>query len=45
VVVANMIRDLFIPTELHVVPTAREDDGLARSSRNVYLRCAPAYFR
>jgi len=32
-----MIRDLLLPVELCVVPTAREDDGLARSSRNRFL--------
>ena len=36
-VVRAMIDDLDVPTELAVVPTVREPDGLARSSRNVYL--------
>ncbi len=36
-VVRAMIEDLNVPVELVVVPTVREDDGLARSSRNVYL--------
>jgi pantoate--beta-alanine ligase len=36
-VVRAMLEDLDFATELVVVPTAREEDGLARSSRNVYL--------
>ncbi|GJG88588.1 pantothenate synthetase 1 [Gemmatimonadetes bacterium T265] len=36
-VVRAMIEDLDVASELVVVPTAREADGLARSSRNVYL--------
>ncbi|MEO8227491.1 MAG: pantoate--beta-alanine ligase, partial [Gemmatimonadota bacterium] len=35
--VRNMVRDLDWPIDLVVVPTAREPDGLALSSRNVYL--------
>jgi pantoate--beta-alanine ligase len=35
--VGRMVRDLDIPTRVEVVPTVREADGLARSSRNRYL--------
>ena len=35
--VRAMMEDLDVATELCVVPTVREADGLARSSRNVYL--------
>jgi pantoate--beta-alanine ligase len=36
-VLRHLVRDLDMPVELVVVPTVREDDGLARSSRNAYL--------
>jgi len=36
-VVARMIEDLDFPVRLVVAPISREEDGLARSSRNVYL--------
>ena len=36
-VLRRMVRDLAVPVELHVVPTVREPDGLALSSRNVRL--------
>jgi pantoate--beta-alanine ligase len=40
VVVKQMVRDLRLPTEIVVVPTMREADGLAMSSRNQYLDAA-----
>ena len=36
-VVRRMVADLSMPVVVVGCPTAREDDGLARSSRNVYL--------
>ena len=38
--VTRMARDLDIPTRVVAVPTVREPDGLAVSSRNVYLDAA-----
>jgi len=36
-VVKRMVKDLQMSLEIVVVPTVREDDGLAMSSRNVFL--------
>jgi len=37
IVVRDLIKDLNFPIELKIVPTVREHDGLAMSSRNQYL--------
>ena len=39
-VVKRLVSDLDLGTEIRVVPTVREPDGLALSSRNVYLDAA-----
>lgn len=39
-VVRAMVEDLLLPIEVVEVPTVREDDGLAMSSRNQYLDTA-----
>ncbi|MCB0916344.1 MAG: pantoate--beta-alanine ligase [Actinobacteria bacterium] len=37
VLIRTMVRDFDLPVQVVGVPTAREADGLARSSRNIYL--------
>jgi pantoate--beta-alanine ligase len=52
-VVRQLVRDLHLPVRITGVPTVREDDGVARSSRNVRLsaearvaaRCIPEAIR
>ena len=36
-IINRMVEDMFIPLELRIMPIVREEDGLALSSRNVYL--------
>ncbi len=49
-VIRRLVRDLDLGVDMVVVPTVREEDGLACSSRNAYLdqqqrRAAPVVFR
>ena len=49
-VIRRLVADLSIPVEILALPTVREEDGLAISSRNAYLTseqraAAPALFR
>lgn len=39
-VITKMVADLNVPVEIVVMPTARDSDGLALSSRNIYLNLA-----
>jgi pantoate--beta-alanine ligase len=49
-VLQHVVRDLCLPVQVEVVPTQRDDDGLALSSRNAYLSrseraAAPGLYR
>jgi len=49
-VIEGLIEDYNIPVKLNAIPTVREEDGLAKSSRNIYLtenerQEAPALYR
>lgn len=37
VIIKKMVSDLNIPVKIRIMPTVREKDGLALSSRNIYL--------
>lgn len=50
IVIKRLIRELNFPVKMQIVPTRREADGLAMSSRNVYLsaderKAAPVVYR
>lgn len=49
-IISTLVRDFNFPLEIRTVPIVREQDGLAKSSRNVYLsenerKEAPAIYR
>lgn len=49
-IVETLVRDFNFPLEIRTVPIVREEDGLAKSSRNVYLsseerKQAPAIYK
>jgi pantoate--beta-alanine ligase len=37
IIIQRMVRDLMMDVEVHIVPTVRDEDGVALSSRNAYL--------
>jgi pantoate--beta-alanine ligase len=37
IVISRLVSDFNLPVKLHILPTIREADGLAMSSRNAYL--------
>jgi len=37
IVIKKMVKDLNVPVQISIVPTMREQDGLAMSSRNIFL--------
>ncbi|MFA4993122.1 MAG: pantoate--beta-alanine ligase [Candidatus Omnitrophota bacterium] len=37
IIISRMVKDLNFPVKVKVMPTVRQDDGLALSSRNAYL--------
>jgi len=50
ILIKKMVRDLEMDVDIEICPTIREEDGLAMSSRNVYLtpaqrRAAPVLYR